>query len=69
MELLNFHGLSRMAFTLNQDEIRFQKMVAFLKHILKTHQANERQMKLDKEFQLKKALRDEYKEPEATDYA
>ena len=69
MELLQFHGLSRLAFTLNEDDIKFQKMVALLKQILKTHQNNERQMKLNQESHTRAAASDGNLEPETVSLA
>jgi len=69
MELLQFHGLSRLAFTLNEDDIKFQKMVALLKQIFKTHQNNERQMKLNQESQLRAAVSDGNLDPETASLA
>ena len=36
MEILDFHGHSRVKFTLEPEEIKFQKLVVMLKHVLKT---------------------------------
>ena len=36
MELLEFHGVSRMKFSLEPEDIKFQKLVVMLKQILKT---------------------------------
>jgi hypothetical protein len=31
LDLMEFHGLARITFTLNQEEINFQKLIAFTK--------------------------------------
>jgi hypothetical protein len=36
LELLEFHGVARMKFSLEPEDIKFQKLVAMLKQILKT---------------------------------
>lgn len=48
MELLDFHGHSRVKFTLEPEEIKFQKLVVMLKHILKTQTALQRQGKQER---------------------
>lgn len=49
LDLMEFHGLARITFTLNQEEINFQKLIAFTKQILKTNKAILRKDKLEKE--------------------
>ena len=49
LDLMDFHGLARMTFTLYQEEINFQKLIAFTKQTLRTNKAILRKDRLEKE--------------------
>ena len=47
MELLEFHGLQRMFYSLDLEKIKFQKMVQYLRQLLKRQKAVVLQHELD----------------------